>query len=346
MTMHERRPPSYPPPRGHPIPRPLQYASINDGAVWVLGIVASAVAVVLSGGKLDWDDPNKAGRFAGFCVGVFICVFLFGLLISRVGYYFGARSKLARRVGFAFGAFILVIVGVLEQQSERERAGQVAASEQEFINGVRSLAASQPSDELSIKHADDLRALLHVAQAEFDRLRQETKQYEDQVAELRGNGFTLPSNMDSADKIAAERTRLSEYIVLINSHEKAACAIIDGVPATLEALGLEDTVKEAAIQEWRTSSAESSGCFHEMAGLERQFVEATRSMLDFMEKRLGHFQVAGSKIYFDSAVDVAQHKALRERILDVINLEKELQQVIRQKVQYALDSLPGSLPKK
>src|SRR5580658_2400073 len=102
MTTHERRPPSYPPPQER-LTRPYQYASMTDSVVWITALLAFAAEIALYIKGFGWSNPRIAGIFGIFCTMAFIIVFSVGLLISKVGYYLGGKSKRSRRIGFALG---------------------------------------------------------------------------------------------------------------------------------------------------------------------------------------------------------------------------------------------------
>jgi hypothetical protein len=343
MTMHGddrdrfANPGFIPPPVGALPPltlRPVRYSALRDPLSYLISLAVAIVCFGLIPLPLDprKDDAYNMGRISGNFVGHFIFFAVVTLLVSKVASVLGVKSKKWRRVVYATVSIGLVVVLILQDRNRRQRTAEFANSWQQLTNEIRT-QIGQPSSnqpilsppaQLSAQEADESKLLMTLLKGVFDDARASKKRYDQQVHAIIGDGILHPANMENMQAITMGRVKLSQLEQAVNDHEKEVVAIFDGVPDRFNAIAIDQSVKQSAIAGFHETGDANLKLVRQMAVLDRQFVTDSRALLDFMESRMGQFQVVQGKILFSADDDLQQFKTLAHNIDSVVAQEGQV----------------------
>jgi hypothetical protein len=164
----------------------------------------------------------------------------------------------------------------------------------------------------------------------------QNQDYQRALVQLCGDGILQPSKLDTPDKITAARAKLVQLRSLSENFEKSRLALLDDGTTRIGALPIPVGERTAALNAYQTNAGKQRSLVEQAADLDRQFISIAEQMVDFMEARLGKFNVAGNTAYFDDAADVSQYNELWVHIKETVAKD---QQIIQQSQQFAQQSL-------
>jgi hypothetical protein len=346
--------------RGVPPPLPAHgsaqpYAAEKDGVIWIIGIVAVLLDLVLGGRGLLSFDAAGLGALTGMLLGAFVLVFLLGLIGSKIG----GKKPLRARIGFFIGAAMAVsIVAVGEHRIGRQRAEDLASSEQ-IINQIRSslpgstqpthssgMAGSLTATDISGSEAADLKVLLTEVQKFQAEANAKGVEFQNRTAAILGDGILQPSKLDTKEKIVAAKSKLAQLGALIDARDADMDAMYDGMLDRFNALPIGQDMKRGAIQGYQANVEKGKSALHEITDTERQFVAASNELVDFLQSRLGNFEVKGSKILFADGADVTTYNEKSGKIQELVAKEQSLIQRQQETARQSMDSMERYVTKK
>ncbi len=157
--------------------------------------------------------------------------------------------------------------------------------------------------------ASDTEQLRHEAKAYEAETMQLANQYNAQMNAIWGNGILKPENLDTKEKIVAARSKVEQSEKLGEEFEKQICSLIESCPDRLQAIPIDNSSKSSLVGACRVKAAATLATAHAIFDTNRQFHATVLDELNFLESRLGHFEIQNGIILFENDTDLQTYNS-------------------------------------
>lgn len=325
-----------------PLTLPSSYSAGKDPLIWLIGLLAIAVALVVLRAPLDLSNSASRGELLGMVLGAFIFIFLFGLIGAKLG----GKSVGGARLGFSIAALlVLAVVAVGEYRIRAVAAHQhdiqdIKQTAEAMVAQLKSAAGTQPAgghsnstdppgvtiNDLNDSEVAETKLLITEMQKFTAECTALGRSYQTRISALMGEGLIRPENLDTAEHLAQTKTKLAELRKLLDERDKAVDAQFEALPPRVNALHISAAMKQSAIESYYKTGKRAQELMHEVEAQDRQIVDTATELESFMESRLGHFKRDDNDLVFKDGADVRTYNSLIDRIKQAAAAENELTQ--------------------
>ncbi len=327
------------------------YVISRDTVVGIIMIVAVGLALLLTDQHLGFSSSAEFGQTTGAAIAYFLLIYLLGYIGAKIG---GKIPKRAR-IGFAIGAAIIpLLMAVNEFGVRRRQMDDLTSTAHSLASQVRSnlttapagSTAPSPSGEaapdlskLTGSEAADAKVMLGMLQGFFTDAKKLGDAYTANIAKIASGGLIQPAQLDSSEKIAAAKAKLTQLSALVEAHQKDCDALFTSLPQRVSQLNISEAMKGGFVEGAQKGLGKTRDLLNQLTAQDRQFVIEGQSLADFMKSRLGHFEVKNGKALFENAADVAQFNAINGRIHTIVTKEMALTQEAQAMGRQSADAL-------
>jgi hypothetical protein len=148
------------------------------------------------------------------------------------------------------------------------------------------------------------------------------------------NGILQPKNLDTQEKIDEARSEVVQSQKLCAEYEQKICVQIEAWPGYLQTLPIDISAKSSLVAACQVKVAAALATEHAMFDTHRQFHETVLDELNFLESRLGHFEVKNGIILFENETDLETYNS----DIQTIQQQAEKTQQLRSELASPADS--------
>lgn len=322
-----------------PVSVPSSYAAEKDPLIWLIGLAAIALALVVLRPSFDLSSSAQLGGLLGIALGAFIFIFLFGLIGAKLG----GRSAGGARLGFFVASMLVLGLITLGEHRLRATAARqrdiqdIQQTAHALVAQVKSAVGTQPASsrpnppDVTIHDLNDSEvAETKILMTEVQNFTSECaaigQSYQKRISAIIGQGLVRPENLDTAEHLAQTNSKLTDLRKLLDERDKAVDAQFDALPPRINALPISAAMKQSAINGYYKTGQRARDLMHEMEAQDRQFLESSTALASFMESRLGHFKRDDDDLVFKDGADVRNYNNFIDRIKQISATENELTQ--------------------
>jgi hypothetical protein len=172
--------------------------------------------------------------------------------------------------------------------------------------------------------ASDTEQLRSAAKTFMAEAMPSVNQFNAQMSAIWGNGILQPKNLDTKEKIDSARSMVAQSQKLCAEYEQKICHQIEAWPEYLQALPIDSSAKSSLVAACRIKVTSVLATEHAMFDTHRQFHATVIDELNFLESRLGHFEVKNGIILFENETDLEKYNS---EIQMIQRLAEKIQQL-------------------
>jgi hypothetical protein len=292
-----------------------------------LSVWASSTRITNSdaiNGAFPYDatrTSGKVGEFLGALVGTLAPVILIGLTLSWILAPVTGNPRLGTRVAFVIGALVIVPLYVAGQPTGRVRADNIS-DQQSSANDLNTPPGHVTH--LNERDAGDARILAGECAKYLAEGNAQNVRYQRDLTLLLADGILRASKLGTLDGIAIARSKLQRLRQLVDSHAANRIALDSAMPGRYGALSIGTTMKVAAVRSCELRIVKDRKLIDHFADIWHQYADEGENLANFMEARIGTFQVYEGKVQFDKSADAAQFNVIVARLNELSRKQQKM----------------------
>jgi hypothetical protein len=255
-------------------------------------------------------DPNRIssqiGAIAGAIVGTLAPLVLVGLVLSWILCPLTRLPVFATRTTFALAAVLVITISAIGRYDASGVENESGHNQHASFH-LMNRTPSQPDPH-------ETQILINECTRYLDEANQQTLQLQSDLSPLLAGGILRASKLTTAEGISTTRSNLGRLKMLVDAHVANRIALDKTMPGRYGSLSIGAAIKRSAVESCEQRIAATRETLMKFASIWHELTDEGLNLADFMESRLGGFEVRGDNIYFSNALDVAQYNARVGRI--------------------------------